>query len=36
MKTCLRGYLDKFVEYLVGDGPANRWVCMLIVSEIWS
>ena len=19
-----RGYLDKFVEYLVGDGPANR------------
>ena len=26
MKTCLRGYLDKFVEYLVGDGPANRCV----------
>ena len=21
-----RGYLDKFVEYLVGDGPANRCV----------
>lgn len=20
-----RGYLDKFVEYLVGDGPANRY-----------
>merc|ERR1712192_372836 len=20
-----RGYLDKFVEYLVGDGPANRF-----------
>ena len=20
-----RGYLDRFVEYLVGDGPANRF-----------
>lgn len=20
-----RGYLDRFIEYLVGDGPANRF-----------
>ena len=25
LHNCARGYLDKFVEYLVGDGPTNRF-----------
>ena len=28
-----RGYMDRMVEYLIGDGPSNRWPCWKIHSS---